>query len=186
MPKEWGSSGARLSLPLQLRFSEETADLGFPGEESMTGRTARQLCCPGGGSFVGQAGTVRVEPTGGAWSVKPTRQPGVGELRFFLDFLTEAARNDVTLPAGRVFFSGTCVDPELAQALGPTPGDVFAASPQSGLTRATCTARSARPSSSSAASRSARRRRHRRPRTRRRSSAPRGSAPRTRRAGGRY
>jgi len=98
----------------------------------MTGRTARQLCCPGGGSFVGQAGTVRVEPTGGAWSVKPTRQPGVGELRFFLDFPTEAARNDVTLPAGRVFFSGTCVDPELAQALGPTPGDVFVA-PGSGV-----------------------------------------------------
>ena len=31
--------------------------------------------------------------------------------RFFVDFPEEAARNDVTLPAGRVFFSSACWDP---------------------------------------------------------------------------
>ena len=31
MPQEWAASGARLSLPLTLRFSDEEVDLGFPG-----------------------------------------------------------------------------------------------------------------------------------------------------------
>lgn len=31
MPPEWGSSGARLSLPMTLRFTDEPLDMGFPG-----------------------------------------------------------------------------------------------------------------------------------------------------------
>ena len=32
MPAEWAASGARLSLPLLVRFPDERVDLGFPGE----------------------------------------------------------------------------------------------------------------------------------------------------------
>ena len=31
MPDEWGASGGRLSLPLVVRFTDETVDMGFPG-----------------------------------------------------------------------------------------------------------------------------------------------------------
>ena len=104
MPQEWASSGARLSLPLKMYFDNAEVDLGFPGEEALEGRYARRLRCDGG-SFVGAQGEVKVQPTGGAWIAKATGQPGVSSLRFYVDFPEEARRNDVTLPAGRVFFS---------------------------------------------------------------------------------
>ena len=34
--------------------------------------------------------------------------PGASTLNFFVDFPAEAARNDVTLPEGRVFFRCAC------------------------------------------------------------------------------
>ena len=107
MPQEWAASGARLSLPLELRFSDELVDLGFPGEEVFGGRAARRLVCDGG-SFVGPQGEVKVSSTGGAWVVEPSGQEGEGRVRFFLDFPEGATRNDVSLPAGRVYFSCAC------------------------------------------------------------------------------
>lgn len=107
MPQEWAASGARLSLPLELRFSDEPVDLGFPGEEVFGGRAARRLVCEGG-SFVGPQGEVKVAAAGGAWAVEPSGQEGEGRARFFLDFPDGAARNDVSLPAGRVYFSCAC------------------------------------------------------------------------------
>ena len=111
MPNEWAASGARLSLPTEMTFLEEELDLGVPGEESLGGRYARKLSCEGG-SFVGPKGIVDVKANGGGWIARPTnRRPGEYLLRFFVDFPEEAARNDVTLPAGRVFFSSACWDP---------------------------------------------------------------------------
>ena len=145
MPKEWGSSGARLSLPLQLRFSEEVprtlpryrppnsrpqpvhrpSDGGprLPGRGEHDGahRAAallprRRLLCRAGRHRPGGAYGRRVERQAdpAAWrrraapprSISASLWPPCGlcppgELRFFLDFPTEAARNDVTLPAGR-------------------------------------------------------------------------------------
>ena len=111
MPDEWAKSGARLSLPLQITFTNEEVDLGFPGEEALKGRYASKLICEGG-SFVGPNGVVNVKTTGGAWSAVPTTQPGTTALRGFLDFPEEAVRNDVSLPAGRVFFSSVILDSE--------------------------------------------------------------------------
>jgi hypothetical protein len=62
MPKDWAASGARLSLPLRVRFSDEIVDLGYPGEETLGGsRYAKKIYCDGG-TFIGPAGvtTVRV------------------------------------------------------------------------------------------------------------------------------
>jgi len=111
MPKEWGASGARLSLPLAVRFSDEPVDLGYPGEETMGGRNARRLDCEGG-SFVGLAGEVVVAAKGGAWNVLPSGRPGESLVRFFIDFPEGATRNDVSLPAGRVFFNCASWDSE--------------------------------------------------------------------------
>ena len=48
MPKEWAASGARLSLPMRVRFSDESVDMGFPGEEALNpggGRYGKKVCC---------------------------------------------------------------------------------------------------------------------------------------------
>jgi hypothetical protein len=113
MPKDWGESGARLSLPLKLRFSDEVVDLGVPGEDTINGgaRYAKRLFCEGG-SFVSAQGAQTVACSGGAWATQAGPVPGSRLLSFFLDFPEEATRNDVTLPAGRVFFSGACWDSE--------------------------------------------------------------------------
>ena len=110
MASEWAASGARLSLPLAVRFSDEVVDLGFPGEEALGGRReARCLICEGG-RFVGPQGEVVVNADGGAWASLPTGREGESVVRFFIDFPQEASRNDVSLPAGRVYFSCACWD----------------------------------------------------------------------------
>ena len=54
---------------------------------------------------------------GGAWSAQEPQQCGQRLLRFFVDFPQDARRNDVTLPAGRLFFSSACWDAtEMASA----------------------------------------------------------------------
>ena len=112
MPDDWAASGARMSLPLDVTFSDEPVECtepnflqnrdvklpSLPGEGSSTSR----LQCSGG-SFVGAQGEVVVKADGGAWSAQPTGQCGEHLLRFYLDFPEGAARNDVSLPARQLY-----------------------------------------------------------------------------------
>ena len=124
MPKEWGASGARLSLPMKVRFAEEVVDVGFPGEETLgTSRFARKVYCEGG-SFIGADGETFVKATGGAWATESSGIPGASTLNFFIDFPEAAERNDVSLPEGRVFFSGAVWESKDALPEGMTEGIV--------------------------------------------------------------
>ena len=128
MPDDWAASGARMSLPLDVTFSDEPVECtepnflqnrdvklpSLPGEGSSTSR----LQCSGG-SFVGAQGEVVVKADGGAWSAQPTGQCGEHLLRFYLDFPEGAARNDVSLPAGRLYFSSACWDRDERAEAGP-------------------------------------------------------------------
>ena len=108
MPAEWAASGGRLSLPMKLRFSDEEVDLGVPGEQEMGGRYVRKLYCDGG-RFIGPQGEVNVGVNNGGWSiVGPKGGAGETKLRLFLDFPEEVVRNDVSIPAGRVYLSTAC------------------------------------------------------------------------------
>jgi hypothetical protein len=53
---------------------------------------------------------VFVKAEGGQWSAAPTGCCGEHVFRFFIDFTQEATRNDVSLPAGRVYFSSGAWD----------------------------------------------------------------------------
>ena len=136
MPKEWGESGARLSFPLPIFFSDETIDLGFPGEEALGGRYARRLQCADG-RFIGPKGTTVVRVDGGAWTA--TAIPGTSgqfKLRFFLDFPDGAERNDVSIPSGRVFFSGALFDRErMVGSSDELPPELVSATIAAGDTR---------------------------------------------------
>lgn len=101
MPKEWGASGARLSLPLTVRFSDELVDVGYPTEEALNpagSRYAKRVYCDGGrflGTRDGQIEEIVVEASGGAWSADPLPfVPGASTLNFFLDFPKGASRNE--------------------------------------------------------------------------------------------
>ena len=48
--------------------------------------------------------------TGGAWAVRPSGRDGASAIRFYLDFPDGAERNDVSLPAGRVYMSCACYE----------------------------------------------------------------------------
>lgn len=114
MPSFWAASGARLSLPIDVRFSDEQVDCN---EQNFLerGSAAKRVYCDGG-SFVGPQGEVFVKADGGAWSAAPTGSCGEHVFRFYIDFPEEAARNDVTLPAGRVYFSSGAWDVAEKQA----------------------------------------------------------------------
>ncbi|KAJ1447518.1 hypothetical protein M885DRAFT_591333 [Pelagophyceae sp. CCMP2097] len=103
MPAEWAASGARLLLKVAVEF--DAAPYGGAAEP-LLGRSAFSVRPIGVATFVGPKGTTEVPIGCGGWSLQPPKR---GErpalLRFFLDFPAGAARNDVTIPAGRVFFS---------------------------------------------------------------------------------
>jgi len=118
MPPEWAASGARLVLPdVDLRFEEKVYRYGYSeNEERLLGYgydppplEVDVLSMP---KFVGSKGEETVQITKGGYALKSPpegddRWPGIA-VRFFLDFPDGAIRNDVTLPAERVFFTTKC------------------------------------------------------------------------------
>jgi len=118
MPPEWAASGARLVLPdLELCFGERVYKYGYSEtEERMLGYgydppplSIDVLSMP---KFVGTKGEETVQVKKGAYALKSPpadddAYPGIA-FRFFLDFPDGALRNDVTLPAERVFFTTKC------------------------------------------------------------------------------
>ena len=110
MDKDWGASGARLSLPLTVDFTSEPAEVGFFRDSMLDSYdTVKELTCTGG-TFVGSQGEVSVRADGGAWTVSAPGRCGQRFINFYIDFPESATRNDVTLPAGRVFFRTGCWD----------------------------------------------------------------------------
>mmetsp|Transcript_14775 Transcript_14775/g.16934 ORF Transcript_14775/g.16934 Transcript_14775/m.16934 type:complete len:344 (-) Transcript_14775:103-1134(-) len=110
MERNWAASGNRLLLPINIRFTEEDVDLGFPGEEALGGRYCKKVVVLNNNSeatFVGPKGESAVPVVNGGWI--STGEENESKLRFFLDFPNGAFRNDVIIPPrGRVFFSGVC------------------------------------------------------------------------------
>ena len=109
MPDDWAASGARLSLPLILHFTDEPTRVN----DNALGRggvVKRLQVVNSGGTFIGKAGEEFVECVGGAWVATPRDVCGESIVRFFIDFPGGATRNDVSIPAGRVIFSTSCWD----------------------------------------------------------------------------
>ena len=73
-----------------------------------------QVKCDGG-SFIGREGEVQVKVAGGAWSTVPNGRFGQRVLRFYLDFPEAVGRNDVSIPATRVFFATALWDAEAVE-----------------------------------------------------------------------
>ena len=112
MPAEWGASGARLALPVEVLVESETIDVGKE-RSFLTGNKCYCLSVLEDPTFVGPSGeeTVRLGDTGG-WKIasRRTGRPGdAGVLRFWLDLVDRAVRNDVSIDAGeRLYCTANC------------------------------------------------------------------------------
>jgi hypothetical protein len=109
MPEAWGASGARLALPLEVTVTSDTLKGG--DQDNVVGSGACALLVTGGTTFISSKGEESVDmSSGGGWKIEfPAGKTGrAARLTFWLDVKEEAQRNDVTLPAERIYFTANC------------------------------------------------------------------------------
>lgn len=107
MPPEWASSGAQLALKdFELEFQDEESDR----TENLLGKGIQKVVKPINlPTFISMKGEQTVNVKEGAYFLNSIEDvPTAYDFRFFLDFPDGAARNDVVLPAERVFFTSKC------------------------------------------------------------------------------
>jgi len=119
MPKEWAASGATLTLPIEVTFTDEIlpGDGGFfdpdrdqhPAVDEIRVSASKRMRTSAG-IFAGTEGAVVVNITAGAWATWPTGRCGEHRVRFYLDFPDGAQLKDVSIPAGRMYFDTACWD----------------------------------------------------------------------------
>lgn len=119
MPPEWAASGAKLGFALEVEFTNEPCEYEMTKERLLTGGddasslmgnnkllTVEPLNEP---SFVSVTGKETIHVQSGAYGCQiqglESRQYA---FRFFLDFPEGAKRNDVELPAERIYFLSSC------------------------------------------------------------------------------
>lgn len=105
MPDDWAASGARLLLPVDVRFDERECE-----SEPFIGKIrdgARELTPLDDARFVGMDGEQRVPVARGGYCATPSPgRSGEACLRFWLDFPEGAQKRDVYIaPGERVFFN---------------------------------------------------------------------------------
>jgi hypothetical protein len=118
MPPEWAASGTRLVLPnLDVEFTnaKSAEKEQLLGQGSASQLVMQPLTKP---TFVGIDGQKEVPVEKGAFCISGANKVLRNSFRFYLDFPEGAERNDVKLPAERVFFTSTCWqdDGEFAEA----------------------------------------------------------------------
>lgn len=112
MPEEWGASGARLSLPLEVLIESGTSDTGAAESDFLGGSSASKLTVLEDPTHVTMKGQEQVEFADfGAWKMAMRRSGKAGDasrLRFWVELDKAgngATRNDVSLKAGeRLYF----------------------------------------------------------------------------------
>jgi hypothetical protein len=114
MPPEWAASGARLGLAVEVEFTNERCPYEMSKETLLRGdalmgtnlMTVEPLNEP---SFVSSKGREAVRVLPGAYGCQVQgAESGQYSLRFFLDFPDGARRNDVELPAEKLYFLSSC------------------------------------------------------------------------------
>mmetsp|Transcript_19455 Transcript_19455/g.55977 ORF Transcript_19455/g.55977 Transcript_19455/m.55977 type:complete len:330 (-) Transcript_19455:35-1024(-) len=120
MPNDWAASGARLGFLLEVEFCEELPSnyqmtkerlllgsrKGLGRQPTVALRAVEPLNEP---TFISTAGQQVIRVTEGAYGCElQSLQSQQYGFRFFLDFPEGAVRNDVELPAERIYFISSC------------------------------------------------------------------------------
>ena len=114
MPPSWAESGAKLAFSLEVEFTDETAEYEMTKERLLKGDalmgtrllTVEPLNEP---QFVSSNGMQTIAVKDGAYGCSlQSVESRQFALRFFMDFPEGAKRNDVELPAERIYFLSSC------------------------------------------------------------------------------
>jgi len=111
MPPEWAASGAKLALPLEIEFCRGACTYSmnkeqFLGNGKPSFRSVEPLNEP---TFVSVKGVEHVKVKPGAYGCEiQCFESQKYSFRFFLDFPNGAIRNDIELPAERIYFVSSC------------------------------------------------------------------------------
>lgn len=114
MPPDWAASGAKLGLVLEVEFTNEKCQYEMSKERLLRGdimmgnnlMTVEPLNEP---SFISSIGRETVKVLPGAYGCQLQEiESRRYAFRFFLDFPGGAKRNDVILPAERLYFLSSC------------------------------------------------------------------------------
>lgn len=115
MPPEWASSGAKLAFPLEVEFTDNPPDEyemskeQFLRGDSLMGSNLMSVEVLNEPSFVSTNGREVIKVLDGAYGCQIQNiESKQATLRFFLDFPEGAKRNDVELPAERIYFLSSC------------------------------------------------------------------------------
>ena len=112
MPPEWAASGARLGFPLEVEFTNEACTEYEMTKERLlgtSGRNIRSVEPLNEPTFISRKGQEKVKVTPGAYGCELQQvEAQQYKFRFFLDFPEGATRNDVVLPAERIYFLTSC------------------------------------------------------------------------------
>lgn len=114
MPPDWAASGAKLGFALEVEFTDEQCEYEMGKERLLKGdalmgsnlMSVEPLNAP---SFVSAKGKEVVNVLPGAYGCQIQGiESKQFAFRFFLDFPDGAKRNDVELPAERIYFLSSC------------------------------------------------------------------------------
>ena len=114
MPPEWAASGAKLGFNLEVGFTDYEVDMDPQTikslqQDAMMGSTLRTVLPLNQPSFVSASGTESIDVRRGAYGCQVhDRESKQYALRWYFDFPNGAKRNDVELPAERIYFLGRC------------------------------------------------------------------------------
>lgn len=111
MPEEWAASGAKLGFVLEVGFSDykEQGTKEILGQDALMGIRLQEMLPLNQPSFVSASGTQVIDVQPGAYGCQvQDRESQQYALRWYLDFPNGAKRNDVELPAERIYFLSRC------------------------------------------------------------------------------
>jgi len=115
MPLEWATSGAKLAFPLEVEFTDDPPDEYEMSKEqllrgdSLMGSNLMSVEVLNEPSFVSTNGREVIKVLDGAYGCQIQNIASQQyALRWFLDFPEGAKRNDVELPAERIYFLSSC------------------------------------------------------------------------------
>lgn len=104
-PPEWAADGGRLVMPLDVTFCAEIATADEPTLKRGGFTRPRALRAPSSTSFVSMQGPQEVRTDAVAWGTLEGLTTVESLLVWCVDLPGGCAKNDVSLPAGRLFFS---------------------------------------------------------------------------------
>jgi hypothetical protein len=111
MPPEWASSGAKLGFRLEVGFTDnaEQSTKEKLGGDAMMGTRTQTILPLNEPSFISVSGSEFIDVKPGAYGCQiQDRDSEQYALRWHLDFPNGARRNDVELPAERIYFLSRC------------------------------------------------------------------------------